>query len=69
MASKKESLRSHVCQPRPRLGRKLHTDRKNHLGERDDALERKLFVAFETNDHSLTVKEYSLTVNTRRQIT
>ena len=47
----------------------LYTDRKNHLGERNDAFERKLFVAFETNDHSLTVKEYSLTVNTRRQIT
>ena len=46
-----------------------HTDRKNHLGERNDAFERKLFVAFETNDYSLTVKEYSLTVNTRRQIT
>ena len=46
-----------------------YTDRKNHLGERDGVFERKLFAAFETNNHSLTVKEYSLTVNTRRQIT
>ena len=32
-------------------------------------LRENLFLAFETNDHFLTVKEYSLSVNTRRQIT